>query len=289
MPKINQNLFKAIQQTHEQLRKSERKVADYVLEHRAKVVQMRIVDLAAAAGVSEPTVVRFCRAIGFDGFQGFKLTLAQFVASNTSYEQFRLDSRDSVEEFKEKIFDSTMGNLMRVKSDLNAANLEKAIVALAQTRRVDCYGFGASAPICSDAQHKFFRLNMSAAAYSDPHLQTMAAVTLQPGDVVIAISQTGRTKDLLHTTQLAMDAGATVIALCPSNTPLAQQVQIPLYIDLDEDKELNTLMSSRITQMVVIDVLAVGVTMQLGEEAKAHLKTIKRSLKSLRIPAKRPK
>jgi RpiR family carbohydrate utilization transcriptional regulator len=289
MPKINQNLFKAIQQTHEQLRKSERKVADYVLEHRAKVVQMRIVDLAAAAGVSEPTVVRFCRAIGFDGFQGFKLTLAQFVASNTSYEQFRLDSRDSVEEFKEKIFDSTMGNLMRVKSDLDAANLEKAIVALAQTRRVDCYGFGASAPICSDAQHKFFRLNMSAAAYSDPHLQTMAAVTLQPGDVVIAISQTGRTKDLLHTTQLAMDAGATVIALCPSNTPLAQQVQIPLYIDLDEDKELNTLMSSRITQMVVIDVLAVGVTMQLGEEAKAHLKTIKRSLKSLRIPAKRPK
>ena len=289
MPKINQNLFKAIQQTHEQLRKSERKVADYVLEHRAKVVQMRIVDLAAAAGVSEPTVGRFCRAIGFDGFQGFKLTLAQFVASNTSYEQFRLDSRDSVEEFKEKIFDSTMGNLMRVKSDLDAANLEKAIVALAQTRRVDCYGFGASAPICSDAQHKFFRLNMSAAAYSDPHLQTMAAVTLQPGDVVIAISQTGRTKDLLHTTQLAMDAGATVIALCPSNTPLAQQVQIPLYIDLDEDKELNTLMSSRITQMVVIDVLAVGVTMQLGEEAKAHLKTIKRSLKSLRIPAKRPK
>jgi RpiR family carbohydrate utilization transcriptional regulator len=289
MPKINQNLFKAIQQTHEQLRKSERKVADYVLEHRAKVVQMRIVDLAAAAGVSEPTVVRFCRAIGFDGFQGFKLTLAQFVASNTSYEQFRLDSRDSVEEFKEKIFDSTMGNLMRVKSDLDAANLEQAIVALAQTKRVDCYGFGASAPICSDAQHKFFRLNMSAAAYSDPHLQTMAAVTLQPGDVVIAISQTGRTKDLLHTTQLAMDAGATVIALCPSNTPLAQQVQIPLYIDLDEDKELNTLMSSRITQMVVIDVLAVGVTMQLGEEAKAHLKTIKRSLKSLRIPAKRPK
>ena len=79
------------------------------------------------------------------------------------------------------------------------------------------------------------------------------------------------------------------IALCPSNTPLAQQVQIPLYIDLDEDKELNTLMSSRITQMVVIDVLAVGVTMQLGEETMAHLKTIKRSLKSLRVPAKRIK
>ena len=289
MPTPNHDLFKTIAQSHSQLRKSERKVADYVLEHRAKVVQMRIVDLAAAASVSEPTVVRFCRALDFDGFQDFKLNLAQFVGTNTSYQQFRLDSRDSVEQFKEKIFDSTMGNLMRVKSDLDAANLEKAIVALAQSKRVDCYGFGASAPICSDAQHKFFRLNISAAAYSDPHLQTMAAVTLQPGDVVIAISQTGRTKDLLHSTQLAMDAGATVIALCPSDTPLAQQVQIPLYIDLDEDKELNTLMSSRITQMVVIDVLAVGVTMKLGEETMTHLKTIKRSLKSLRIPVKRIK
>jgi RpiR family carbohydrate utilization transcriptional regulator len=142
MSTFNHDLFKTIAQAHSQLRKSERKVADYVLEHRAKIVQMRIVDLAAAAAVSEPTVVRFCRALDFEGFQDFKLKLAQFVGANTSYQQFRLDSRDSVEQFKEKIFDSTMGNLMRVKSDLDAANLEQAIVALAQSKRVDCYGFG---------------------------------------------------------------------------------------------------------------------------------------------------
>ncbi|MCP4790653.1 MAG: SIS domain-containing protein [Gammaproteobacteria bacterium] len=284
---MTNDLFKTLQAAYEKLRKSEKKVADYVLQEQASVVQMRIVDLAAAAAVSEPTVVRFCRALGFDGFQDFKLTLAQSVATSSSYQQFRLDSRDSVEEFKEKIFDSTMGNLMRVKHDLDAENLESAIQALTQTRRVDCYGFGASAPICSDAQHKFFRLNMSAMAYSDPHLQTMAAVTLQAGDVVIAISQTGRTRDLLHTTQLALNAGATVIALCPSDTPLAELAQIPLHIDLEGDKELGTLMSSRITQMVVIDVLAVGVTMKLGADTLAHLKTIKRSLKGLRTPSKR--
>jgi RpiR family carbohydrate utilization transcriptional regulator len=284
---VTNDLFKILQESYEHLRKSEKKVADYVMQKRSAVVQMRIVDLAAAAEVSEPTVVRFCRALGFDGFQDFKLTLAQSVATNNSYQQFRLDSRDSVEEFKEKIFDSTVGNLVRVKHDLDADNLERAIQALAQTRRVDCYGFGASAPICSDAQHKFFRLNLSATAYSDPHLQTMAAVTLQEGDVVIAISQTGRTRDLLHTTQLALDAGATVIALCPSHTPLAELAPIPLFIDLDGDKELGTLMSSRITQMVVIDVLVVGVTMKLGAETMAHLKTIKRSLRGLRTPLKR--
>jgi RpiR family carbohydrate utilization transcriptional regulator len=117
----------------------------------------------------------------------------------------------------------------------------------------------------------------------------MAAVTLKPSDVVIAVSQTGRTKDLLHSTQLAIDAGATVIGLCPSDTPLAKLAHIPLHIDLDEDKELNTLMSSRITQMVVIDVLAVGVTMKLGEETMTHLKTIKRSLRNLRTLSWRAK
>lgn len=284
---MTNDLYKALQENYEYLRKSEKKVADYVMQTRSAVLQMRIVDLAAAAEVSEPTVLRFCRALGFEGFQDFKLTLAQNVATNNSYQQFRLDSRDSVEQFKEKIFDSTVGNLVRVKNDLDADNLERAIQALSQTRRVDCYGFGASAPICSDAQHKFFRLNMSATAYSDPHLQTMAAVTLQTGDVVISISQTGRTRDLLHTTQLALQAGATVIALCPSHTPLAELAQITLFIDLDGDKELGTLMSSRITQMVVIDVLAVGVTMKLGAETMAHLKTIKRSLRGLRTPLKR--
>ena len=281
------DLFKHIQNHYPQLRKSEKKVADYVTQQSATLVQMRIVDLAAAAQVSEPTVVRFCRAMGFDGFQDFKLTLAQYLVTARSYQSFQLDNRDSVEEFKQKIFDSTVGSLMRIKNDLDAANIERAIQSLSQTNRVDCYGFGASAPICADAQHKFFRLNISASSYSDPHLQTMAAVTLQVGDVVIAISQTGRTRDLLHTTQLSINAGATVIALCPSETPLARLAQIPLYIDLDDEQELGTLMSSRILQMVVIDILAVGVTMKLGQETVNHLKTIKRSLSGMRIPNKR--
>jgi RpiR family carbohydrate utilization transcriptional regulator len=80
MPTSTHDLFKTISQAYPHLRKSERKVADYILEHRAKVVQMRIVDLAAAAAVSEPTVVRFCRALDFDGFQDFKLNLAQLSA-----------------------------------------------------------------------------------------------------------------------------------------------------------------------------------------------------------------
>lgn len=276
------NILKRIAEARPELRKSEQKVAEYVLNNPTEVIHMRIVDLASEANVSEPTVVRFCRALDYDGFQDFKLTLAQGLASNTSYEQFALNSTDTVNEFKQKIFDSMVGNLINIRDHLDPNSLEEAISALANAKRVEFYGFGASAAVCADAQHKFYRLMISAAACSDPHMQTISAVTLGEGDVVVAISQTGRTKDLLHTVRLVRDTGATVISMCPSNTPLSRLATIPIHIDIEEDKDLSTLMSSRVMHLVVLDVLAVGVAMKLGPALIEHLKTIKRSLRNLR-------
>jgi len=142
--------------------------------------------------------------------------------------------------------------------------------------------------VCTDAAHKFHRLKVSCTSYSDPHMQAISAVSLDERDVVVAISQTGRTKDLLHTVKLVKEAGTTVIALCPGNTPLSELAAIPIHIDLEEDKDLSTLMSSRVLHLVVIDVLAVGVAMKLGPGLIDHLKTIKRSLRSLRQNDKRP-
>ena len=118
-------------------------------------------------------------------------------------------------------------------------------------------------------------------------MQAISAVSLDERDVVVAISQTGRTKALLHTVQLVRDTGTTVISLCPSNTPLSEAATIPIHIDLEEDKDLSTLMSSRVLHLVVIDILAVGVAMKLGPGLIDHLKTIKRSLRSLRQNDKR--
>ena len=281
------NLLKSISDARINLRKSEQKVADYVLEHPNDVIHMRIVDLAAEANVSEPTVVRFCRALDYDGFQDFKLTLAQGLASNTNFEQFSLNSKDTVSEFKQKIFDSMIGNLLNIKEQLDSETLENAINTLAKARRVEFYGFGASAPVCTDAAHKFHRLKVASVSHSDPHMQAISAVALDERDVVVAISQTGRTKDLLHTVRLVKESGTTVITLCPSNTPLADLASIPIFIDLEEDKDLSTLMSSRVLHLVVIDILAVGVAMKLGPGLVDHLKTIKRSLRSLRQNDKR--
>jgi RpiR family carbohydrate utilization transcriptional regulator len=281
------SLLKSIELERNNLRKSEQKVADFVLDNASDVIHMRIIDLAAKAHVSEPTVVRFCRALQYDGFQDFKMTLAQDLASNPNFEQFTLDSKDSVTDFQKKIFDSMIGNLIHIRDYLEPQNIEAAIDALASARRVEFYGFGASAAVCSDAQHKFQRLQIPAAAHCDPHMQIISAVTMNDQDVVVAISQTGRTKDMLHTCKLVRETGATLLTLCPGGTPLSELASIAIPIDLEEDKDLSTLMSSRVLHLVVMDVLAVGVAMKLGPAVLDHLKTIKRSLKNLRQNDKR--
>ncbi|MEH6625505.1 MAG: SIS domain-containing protein [Motiliproteus sp.] len=282
------NILKTIAEARPSLRKSEQKVADYVLAQPKDIIHMRIVDLASEAQVSEPTVVRFCRALNYDGFQDFKLTLAQVLATNPNFEPFSLNKKDTITDIKQKIFDSIVGNLMNTKDTLDEQTLENAIEAMAKAKRIEFYGFGASAAVCVDAQHKFYRLRVTAIACSDPHLQSICAVSLSAGDVVVAISQTGRTKDLLHSVKLAKDNGATVISLCPSGTPLAEEATIAIHIDLEEDKDLSALMASRVVHLVVIDTLAVGLAVKLGPGVLDHLKTIRRSLRSLRLQEKRP-
>ncbi|MBQ0742872.1 MAG: transcriptional regulator HexR [Pseudomonas sp.] len=280
------NLLQHIAASRLLLRKSELKVADHVLAHAALVMHSSMADLAREVGVSEPTIVRFCRAIGCTGFQDLKLRLAQSLAAGASFGQFSISEDDNTDQLSHKIFDTTLATLMEVRESLDPLRLEQAIAALSVARRVEFYGFGASGAVASDAQHKFFRLQVSTAAYSDPHMQAMSAVTLGPEDVAVAISQTGRTKDLLHSATLVAETGATLICLCPSHTPLADLGSIHIAIDVTEDTDIYTPLSSRIAHLVVIDVLAMGMAMRRGPELVNHLKNVKRSLRGLRLTHK---
>jgi RpiR family carbohydrate utilization transcriptional regulator len=251
------------------------------------MLAMRVADLASAAGVSEPTVIRFCRAMGFDGFQSFKLQLAQYLGSSGTYVQFSVSDADSVADVNRKVFDATIGSLLNVRDEMDPVALEKAIAALSAARRVEFYGFGASGSVAIDAQHKFFRLQVSAAAYTDPHIQHMSAISLKQEDVVVAISQSGRTKALIQSVNLAREAGATVIGLVPLGTPLAELCDLPIHINVTESEHVFTPVSSRIAHLVVIDVLAMGVARYRSDLLKDHLKRLNRSLRTLRAPGRR--
>ncbi len=278
------NLIRRIADNQHKLRKSEAKVASYVLANANDVIKMRIVDLAANSEVSEPTVIRFCRALGFDGFQSFKLQLAQQLGMGSVYTQFAVDDNDTVTDLRNKVFDTTVGSLLTVRGELNADVLEQAISTISNARRVEFYGFGASGSVAADAQHKFFRLQLSTAAYTDPHIQHMSAIALGSDDVVVAISQSGETEALLQSVHLAREAGAKVIGLAPENTSLSKQCSIPIYVNMEEDLQSYTPVSSRIAHLVVIDVLATGVARHRKPLLKEHLKRLEKSQRALRTP-----
>jgi RpiR family carbohydrate utilization transcriptional regulator len=276
------NPINKIREHRDILRKSERKVADFILENSAALINMRIVDVASSAEVSEPTVLRFCRALGYDGFQSFKLQLAQHLGANSGYSQFSVDDNDTAADLCSKVFDSTIGSLLKVRDQLDPSVLEEAINKLSHAGRVEFYGFGASGSVAADAQHKFFRLQVSTAAYTDPHIQLMSAISLSEKDVVVAISQSGRTKALIQSVNLALEAGATVIGLTPQNTPLSELCSIAIHVNVEDDQHEFTPVSSRIAHLLVIDVLAMGVARYRKSMLKDHLKRMNKSLRMLR-------
>ncbi|MDE0480027.1 MAG: SIS domain-containing protein [Gammaproteobacteria bacterium] len=276
------NLIRRIADSRRQLRKSEAKVANFVLENVTDVLAMRVVDLAEHAGVSDPTVIRFCRAVGCNGFQAFKLQLAQQAGLGGVYTQFAVDDKDTVEDLRNKVFDSTVGSLLGARDDLDPETLELAIDTINRARRVEFYGFGASGSVASDAQHKFFRLQLVTAAYIDPHIQHMSAISLDERDVVIAISQSGQTRALLDSVRLAMEAGAAVIGLAPKDTPLSDLCSIPIHVNVREENQASAPVSSRIAHLAVIDVLGAGVAVHRKPLLNEHMKRLERSQRALR-------
>lgn len=276
------NIIRAIESARENLRRSERLVADYILANRQEVIHMRIVDLAQEAHVSEPTVVRFCRAVGCDGFQNFKLALAQHIAHSPQYEAFTFSDEDSARQYTFKVFDATMEAMKKVRDSIEVEAIEQAVAKLEGARRVELYGFGASAAVAHDAQHNLFRLQINASVYADPHMQAMSAMSLGREDVVVAISQSGRTRALLDGIKLARNSGATVIALAPSNTPLASASDIAIYIDVDLEDGKYTPLPSRLAHMAVLDILAVGLSSR-KKGLREHLNSIEKGLQALRL------
>ena len=264
------------------LRKSEVKVAEFILNKPSAIIELTTAQASSEIGVSEPTLIRFCKAVNFDGFQKFKLTLAQQLAADDYFHSYEIDPEDSIQKLTEKVFDSTISEILNVRSQLDQETLEEAIETLANAKRVEFYAFGGSAPIAMDAQHKFFRLKIPSSCISDPHIQFMSANSLNDSDVVVAISHSGTTSALVDSVKTVKAFGIQVIGIMPAGTPLSRVCDISLEVNVGASARLNSPITSRLVYMAIIDVLAVGVA-QLKPEAQDHLYNIIISQKSLKI------
>ncbi|MEZ2352796.1 MurR/RpiR family transcriptional regulator [Caballeronia sp. RCC_10] len=278
-------LLSQVEAMREQLRPSERKLADYVLEAPREVLDLSMTDFAVRAGVSQPTIARFCQALGFSGFREFKIRLAQSVAADvpTVYRDVRADEPASG--VAAKVLDRTIGALIAVRNSLSSDSVASAIAILADARRIEFYGAGGSGIAALDMQHKFFRLGVPSVAYSDPHTYTTSAALLGAGDVVVAISNTGRTKDILDACKSALNGGAKVIAITHGNSPLARVATVGLFANVDEDTDIFSPMTSRVSHLAIGDILAVGLALARGPALAEKLAEAKDVLEGRRLRA----
>lgn len=272
--------------TDTHLRPSERKVAEVVAAEADSILGWSLSELAGRAGVSDPTVLRFCRALGFDGFQDFKIRVAQDLAAarvaGRILSPIELGPEDTVAEAADKVFEATIAQLVLARQALDKDAITRAARLISAARRVEIYGFGASGAVAVDAQHKLFRLALGAVAYSDPHMQAMSAAALDADDVVLAISHTGRSIELLHSVRIARAAGARVIAITRGGSPLAAVADVVIPVEVDEDTSVYMPMTSRLVQLVVIDAVAVGVGLLSPPSVAERLKRMKDALKTHR-------
>ncbi|CNI31424.1 DNA-binding transcriptional regulator HexR [Yersinia ruckeri] len=277
------NTLEKIQNNLDLLSKSERKVAEVILASPQTAIHSSIATLAKMANVSEPTVNRFCRRLDTKGFPDFKLHLAQSLANGTPYVNRNVEEDDSVAAYTSKIFESTMASLDMVKTHLDIAAINRAVDLLTQAKKISFFGLGASAAVAHDAMNKFFRFNIPVIYFDDVVMQRMSCMNSGEGDVVVLISHTGRTKNLVEMARLARDNDATVIAITSRDTPLAAKATLPLILDVPEDTDVYMPMVSRIAQLTLIDVLATGFTLRRGDKFRDNLKRVKEALKESRF------
>jgi len=260
------------------LRNSEKKVAKCVLGDPGAVITSSITELAEKAGTSEPTVIRFCRKLGLGGYMELRLNLARDLPS-AQYIFENVSDTDSLAEIAGKILNAHREAIANTLNRLDLDDLEAAVKALRSARRIEFYGMGGSAIVARDAHHKFFRLGIPCVAYDDPHMQVMSAALLSSEDVVVVISHTGSTKDIIDSAKVARKAGARVIGILGSeNAPLLKFCDIALSVHSQEAALRLAPMTSRLVQLAIVDVLFVTVAMQDFNVTKERLDRVKRSL-----------
>lgn len=228
------------------------RLGQFVLEQPQRVLYLTITELARESGTSEASVTRLCRGVGCRGYTEFKMALAL----ETQQEQASQPQASATSAFSTLIEESVValrdtGALVSKDALLQSAEL------LEQARQIQIYGVAASAMIGEYLAYRLLRMGISAQQFSDMHRAAMNATSLKPGDVVIAVSSSGSTKDLLHAVQLGKERGASIIVLSnTSRSPLATQADQLLVAAKPEGPLTAGSFHSKISAMLVIELLS---------------------------------
>ena len=262
--------------------KREQRVADFVLANLENIAFLRQAQIADGADVSVATVNRFCVTLGCEGFQDFRIRLAQNVAVSLQYMGDASGETSEAHQVVGQVFSALVDSLNLARSQLDSTSIEQAIELLEKANRILFVGVGGgSANVAREGAFRFFRLGIPAEAHADGYLQRMVASTFEMGDLVFAISASGQPTELLDSVAIARQYGAQTICLTKSGSPLASATDVSIEINIPEDQDIYKPTASRLVFIAIIDVLAAGTARKRPEKVKEYLRRVRTSLTSL--------
>ncbi|OUN20070.1 MurR/RpiR family transcriptional regulator [Pseudoflavonifractor sp. An85] len=248
-----------LRESRDSLSETERAVADYLLAHPQEAMELSIHEMAERSFSSPSTIVRMCRRIGFDGFKEFRRCVTYEMAvrkQSQEEEQKEISREDSLDEIIEKITYKNIMSLEDTKNLLDGETLAKCVDLISQCRAVLLFGIGASLCAARDAYLKFLRLNKPCIVNDDWHSQYLQAKNASPDDLGIVISYSGETVEMVECMKAMKENGTPIIAITRCvNSPVSQLADYKLYTAANESVFRSGAMSSRISQLNIIDIL----------------------------------
>lgn len=248
---------------------SEKKVADVIERHPAQVVYLSVVELAEKADVGETTVLRFCRKLGFKGYQEFKLALAKDNIVEAEEERVAPDS--GMEGTVKKVTDAHLGAIRETVSLVDPRKLEKAVEMIRTSDHIQFCGVGTSGITAMDAWSKFMRIGLKSSAITDTHFQLMTAATLSKNDLLIGFTVSGSSVDTVKSMEMARKNGAKTIAVTQfARSPITQFADLVILTSGREGPLEGGSLTTKMAQLVVVDLLCTGASLQDEEYSRRY-------------------
>ena len=273
-----------LRSSYNSLTRSEQKLADYILKNPSDVMHMTMSELADATSSADATVFRFCHKLGFSGFQGMKQALAGDLFSPAESLSQEVSADDTPQDITRKVFQDMIDALQETRKMLNYEALEQSIELISRANRLDAYGYGGSSVVAQDVAHRFVRFGLDVHAYSDPHLQATSASLLKPEDVVIAVSHTGASRDLIKVLEIARERKAKIILVTSYvKSPVTKLADVVLTGLARETSYRSEAMASRLVHLAILDCLYTGVMLRRMDDYIVNMKQVRKAIASQKL------
>lgn len=276
---MQENLFATIRSRYNTLSKVQKNIADYILNNKLEVVRITISELAQKCNVSEPTVIRFINKLDYSSYQTFRIDMAGELSKETTnssssgikiedgYQNIEAD--DDTEAVKQKVIASSACAINDLKNIINTDDLNKAVNLISEANSILFYGSGGSSVIAMDAYHKFMRIGKRVSFDLNSHFSLIKTYHLESKDVVVLISHTGESREVLECAENAKKKGCKIIGITSYlNSALAKASDVVLFSSTYDLKYYTDAMVSRLIQLVILDMIFISVSLKMGDESK---------------------